>query len=179
MKNGVNVGLGAQIDFARERGYRIACTEWNWNGWGFKESVEPFASQHLRLAQGLGAAGFLHGPMRQGGAIDLATQSVLVGQSWDITAIRVDPSGEKPPYYLPQGLATMFYGLHHGDRLLSVENGPLPERPQPFIVGSWTARPEAPPAVADIDLLFTADDRRVYVHPIYRNMDQTETLSST
>jgi len=118
----------------------------------------------------------MHGLMRQGGAIDLATQSMLVGHRWDITALRVDPSGETPPYYLPQGLATMFYGLHHGDRLLAVEHGPLPARPQPFTVGSWTALPKAAPSVSDVDLLITADNRRVYVHAIHRNMDRTRNI---
>ncbi len=83
-----------------------------------------------------------------------------VGHNWDITAVRVDPTGEKAPYYLPQGLATMFYSLHHGDRLLAVEHGPLPSRPQPYIVGKWTKWPETVPTVADVDLLVTADDGR-------------------
>jgi alpha-N-arabinofuranosidase len=177
MKDGVNVGLGAQTAFAHEQGYRIACTEWNWNGWGFKEAKEPFASRLLPVAQGLGTAGFLHGLIRQGDAIDLATQSMLVGHRWGITAVRVDPSGANQPYYLPQGLATMFYGLHHGDRLLAVEHGPLPSRPQPYVVGKWTKWPEAVPVIADVDLLVTADDRRVYVHAIHRHIDRARDIA--
>lgn len=177
MRNGVNVGLGKQIESAREKGYRIVCTEWNWNGWGFKEAGESFASRYLRIAQGLGVAGFLHGLMRRGGVIDLATQSLLVGHNWDITAVRVDPSGAKLPYYLPQGLATMLYSMHHGDRLLAVEHGPLPARPQPYIVGKWTKWPETVPSVADVDLLVTADDKNVFVHAIHRNIDQSRQIA--
>ena len=177
LSRGVNVGLGKQIDFARGLGYQAVCTEWNWNGWGFGKAPPQFVSELLPAAQGLGAAGFLHGLMRQGDAVVLATQSMLLGHSWGITAVRVDPSGRVPPYYLPQGLATLFYSVHHGDRLLAVESDPLAGQLQPHVIGRWTQFPASTPTVAYVDLLVTADDTRVFVHAINRRMDDAQDIA--
>jgi len=161
--------------FARALGYRLACTEWNWNGWGFKEAPAAFRAEHLGDAKALGVAGFLHGMMR--GGVELATQSMLLGSRWDIAAVRGDPTGKTAPRFSPQGGATAFYAQHHGNRLLAIEHAPLTAHAQPFIVGRWTRWPETMPVtVAHLDLLVTADDQRVYVHALNRHFTDAQSL---
>jgi len=176
--DGVNVGLGPQIEDARDLGYRIVCTEWNWHGRDLELIPEAFSARYLPIARGLGAAGFLHGLMRQGEAIDLATQSMLVGSEWEIAAVRADPTGKTPPYYLPQGLATAFYGRHHGEQLLAVDPPMLRGRAQPYIIGEWTRWPRVTPTVtAYVDLLATADAANIYVHAINRHREHPQNIA--
>ncbi|MBD0335392.1 MAG: hypothetical protein ICV62_07885 [Cyanobacteria bacterium Co-bin13] len=167
-ESGVNQAVANHTQFAQSLGYQIAVTEWNWNGWGFDE-LEPPPAIDWPLASGLGAAGFLNGMMRHGDEIAIACQSMLVGASWDITSIRVDPTAQTPPYFLPQGQITQFYSKHHGSSLLSVESLEVPRYRQPFDMG-WARSPEA--EIALIDLVATADEDTVYVHIINRSFDR-------
>jgi alpha-N-arabinofuranosidase len=142
-------------------GYRLASTEWNWNGWGLSRLPRP-PGIGWGMAAGLGAAGFLHGLMRQGDAFDLATQSILIGQRWSLNSVRVDPTGELPPRIFPTGAVTAFYAKHHGDRRLRVETNGIPTYTQPFRIGwSWSHT-----TVAMLDVLATASDTRLFVHII-------------
>lgn len=166
-KAGVNIAVGNRLDFVRSLGYKVAVTEWNWNGWGFSH-LESEPTQ-WRLASGIGTAGFLHGLMRQANDIELACQSLLIGANWHITSIRVDPDGDVPPYRLPQGQMTSFYSNHHGSRLLNVESANLPYYSQPFSVG-WFNPPDHD--IATIDLVATADEHRLYIHAINRSKDE-------
>jgi alpha-N-arabinofuranosidase len=175
--NGLNFGLGDQPRLARSLGYRIACTEWNWNGWGFQDARAPFETEHLPNAKEIGVAGFLHGLMRQGDTVEVATQSMLLGSHWSIATVRADPTGRNPPHYTPQGSAAALYTRHHGDRLLAIEHAPLAAHVQPFIVGRWTRWPETMPGtVAYLDLLVSADAQRVYVHAINRHFTDAQPL---
>ncbi len=167
--DGLNVAFGSQIGYARGLGYRIVCTEWNWNGWGL-DRAQPRPEIDAAAAKAIGAAGFLHGLMRAGDAIDLACQSNLIGCGWAIGCVQVDRNeGKGPPHYSSTGQVTMFYALHHGDRLLPVRAENVPTFAQPYTVG-WTP---GKPKVAFLDAVATADGRTLYFHAINRHMSRS------
>jgi alpha-L-arabinofuranosidase len=158
------------LQAARRRGYRVALTEWNWNGW-WRTPTTPVLNS--RWAKGVGAAGFLHAMMRSGDVIDLACQSMLVGMGWGISAVHTDPTAVKDAVYLPTGQLTAFYSKHHGDRLLKVQATGIPTYEQPYRMSG--IQPQK--TVAMIDVLATADRDRVYVHAINRSFDQAMTVT--
>ncbi len=164
---GKNLVRGESMAFAMSLGYRVAYTEWNWNGWGF-ERITPKPEIDWLLAAGIGAAGFLHALMRRGDLIDIACQSVLVGSRWNITSIRVDPAAKLPPHFFPQGQVTMLYSRHHGQHRLEVHEENVPLYEQPIKMG-WGSAPEK---VAYVDLVATANDMTVYVHVINRDFSR-------
>lgn len=157
-----------------QTGLPLMVTEWNWNGWNLVQVVDPAIRDQVAMfqpaAQALGAAGFLHGLMRQGDAIALATQSMLLGSHWGITSLRVDPTGKQEPWFLPQGLVTDFYRQRHGARLLCSEAIGVSRRAQPVIAGEWTRWPTGPAELAQLDMVVSADERRVFVHVIHRHL---------
>lgn len=144
-------------------GYKVAVTEWNWNG-GWGHDVKNVAL-NSSLARGLGAAGFVHALMRKGDVVEIATQSMLVGKGWGIAAILVDPNGVKPPRRTPSGMVTTLYGLHHGDRLMEMKDSGVPTYKQPLRLEG--IRPS--PKVATIDALATASEKAVFWHAINRS----------
>ncbi|MEM6334128.1 MAG: hypothetical protein AAF823_12400 [Planctomycetota bacterium] len=141
----------------------MAFTEWNWNGWG--DSVNGHPAVRAEWGQAMGAAGFLHAIMRSGDRAVLATQSMMIGNRWDITAIRV--GDDHAPFVKPTGRVTGFYSQHHGTDLLAVDDSGVPRFEQPFRLKAIRAHP----AVARIDTLATASVRRAYVHLIHRSYD--------
>jgi len=147
-------------------GYKVAVTEWNWNG-GWGHDPKPVAL-NSSLAKGLGAAGFLHALMRRGDVVEIATQSMLVGRGWGIAAILVDDKGAKPPRRRPSGMATTLYGLHHGDRRMEMKSSGVPTYRQPLRLEG--IRPAE--KVAMIDALATASDKAAYWHAINRSFDK-------
>ena len=147
-------------------GYEIASTEWNWNGWGGKE-LSQGGDFDWRHAAAIGCAGFLNGLLRHADVIHIANQSMLVGHSWGIAAIRVDPTGKMPTHYNAQGAVTTFYNLHHGDRLLAIQATNVPVVAQPYQV-NW---PNARPRVTLLDVVATRSDKAVFVHAINRSFD--------
>ncbi|MBE9138063.1 hypothetical protein IQ254_12830 [Nodosilinea sp. LEGE 07088] len=167
-EDGMMLAFRNRIKFARSLGYKVAVTEWNWNGWGFEDLDLP-PEVNWRLASGIGTAGFLNGLMRQGNEIEMACQSMLVGTTWDITSIRVDPTGQRLPYFLPQGQMTLFYNNYHGSTVLAVEPTNVLSYRQPFKIG-WASRPEH--NVAYVDLVATADEQTIYLHALNRSLDQ-------
>lgn len=174
--DGQAAALGGSIDPARGLGYGIACTEWNWNGWGYAEAGPVFTADFLPMAKALGAVGFLHGLMRQSDVVALATQSNLLGRRWHINTVRVDEQGDQSPYYLPQGMAAMLYARHHGDRLLAVSGPPPPTCAQPWTVGKWTSW-NLPCRLALMELLASADDRTVFIHALNRDFQEAQDLT--
>ncbi|MEI7834104.1 MAG: hypothetical protein WCJ56_13025, partial [bacterium] len=118
---GENIAFGQRIDELTGLGCAVCTTEWNWNGWG--DAKLPFDVQQ---ASALGAAGFLNGLMRDGDRIPLATQSMLVGSVWGVTAIRVDPTGNIPARLFPTGLVTALYSQFHGTSRYALRHDPLP-----------------------------------------------------
>lgn len=169
-EDGACIGLRPRVQFIHDLGFRAVVTEWNWNGWG-EQRLEPRPGIDTRLASAVGAAGFLHGLVRDADKIDFACQSMLIGSSWGIAAIRVDPSGESEPYYQPQGLATKLYANHHGTHLL-----PSRVTGSPTYSIDWLR--EAPP-IAALDALATTDQKRLYLHLINRGYDQPLRVRAT
>ncbi len=165
-EDGRSVLRKSGIQVAGELGYKVAVTEWNWNG-GWWGHPAPQPSMNSRFAKGVGAAGFLHALMRAGHTVEIGCQSMLLGKGWDITAIRVDPNARVAPYLIPTGQVTTFYSRHHGDRLLDLESENVPTYAQPYRMGG--IRPVE--KVAYVDALATRDDAAIYFHAINRNFD--------
>ncbi|MBD3240395.1 MAG: hypothetical protein GF331_07405 [Chitinivibrionales bacterium] len=165
---GNTLAFGEEIVELRALGVPIAVTEWNWNPWSFTvpQDVLQFPRQH---GTALGVAGFIHGLMRQGDIIHLATQSMLIGHRWDISAIRYDPDGTHPTYRNAQGTVTEFYGKHHGGALLEADVRGVQKAPQPYAMG-W-AKPVDRVALQDI--LVTRDRTCVYVHCVNKALRDT------
>ena len=160
---GQNQGLGAErVAFPRSLGYRIAVTEWNWAGWEFNQ-LPKAAAASWHHAAGIGAAQFLQGLIRQGDAIGLATQSMLLGTGWSFAALKVEPDGRV--LRSPQGQMTAFYAAHHGESLLPARLTGVKIAPLPFKVG-WASEK---PAVAQIDALATGNNQRVVAHLVNRD----------
>ena len=149
---------------ARREGYKLAVTEWNWNGWWTVQS----AALNSSFAKGVGAAGLLHALMRSADVIEIGCQSMLVGNSWGIHAIWADRQGKIPPHYMPTGQVTMLYSHHHGSKLLNVEATGIPTYSQPFRMGGIEPREK----VAYLDALATAGEDTVFFHVINRHFDQ-------
>jgi len=174
-EQGQSITRAAGLQAARKAGYRVALTEWNWNGWWRNPAGTP--AMNSRWAKGVGAAGFLHAMMRSGDVVDIACQSMLVGMGWGISAVFTDPAAIKEAVYLPTGQLTAFYSKHHGNRLVRLVTGGVPTYEQPYRMGG--IRPSA--KVAVVDVLATADDKAIYVHTINRAfveaVDVTITLS--
>ncbi len=164
--SGHNLALGMAVDQARSLGYRVACTEWNWNGFGFHRLRVP-AGDH-RVAAGLGAGGFLNGLMRQGDVVGMATQSLLIGTSWDIAAILVDQAGAISQR-LPSGLVTGLYARFHGDDRLEARIDGARLVDQPLTLGFGDRGPQR---ITALDAVVTADQRRLYLHLINNERDR-------
>ncbi|MFC1635948.1 alpha-L-arabinofuranosidase C-terminal domain-containing protein [Planctomycetota bacterium] len=165
--NGQSILNHRGIDAARRTGYKVAVTEWNWNGWWRRSGPKP--ALNSSFAKGLGAAGYLHAFMRSADVIELGCQSMLVGNAWGIHAIKADAEAKIPPYYMPTGQITMFYSKHHGDKLLALESKNVPTYTQPYRMGGIQPSRK----VAAIDALATADRKRLYIHAINRSFDKT------
>lgn len=158
---------GVALTQGRKHGFKVAVTEWNWNGgfWGTPVNERPMDSS---FAKGIGAAGYLHAFMRSGDTIEIACQSMTVGNAWGITGIRADRQGQKPAYFLPSGQVTMFYSKHHGNQLLAMNSTDVPTFSQPFRMGG--IRPKT--TVAYLDTLATADRDAIYIHVINRHFSK-------
>jgi alpha-L-arabinofuranosidase len=163
-EHGQSVYLSSGLEAARRAGYRVAMTEWNWNG-QWRAKVSPLNS---RWAKGVGAAGFVHAMMRSGDVIDIGCQSMLVGMGWGISAVYTDPTGVKDPVYLPTGQLTAFYSKHHGDRLVRVETSGVPTYEQPYRMGGIEPRKK----IAVIDVVATASETAVFIHAINRSFNK-------
>ncbi len=163
-EQGQSIYQSAGLESARRAGYRVAITEWNWNG-QWRPKVAPLNS---RWAKGVGAAGFVHAMMRSGDVIDIGCQSMLVGMGWGISAVFTDPMGVKDAVYLPTGQLTAFYSKHHGDRLVRVETSGVPTYEQPYRMGGIGPRKK----VAALDVVATAGATAVFIHAINRSFDK-------
>jgi alpha-L-arabinofuranosidase len=148
-----------------DHGYALALTEWNWNGWG--------TSLKLDWIRAFGAANYLHAMMREP-KIKLATQSMLIGTSWGINAIRVNPDGKMPSSFIqPVGAVTGFYAAHHGRQRLRIELDSVPKYRQPLTSAGGA---EQGAEVAAVDVVATSGNGRVWVHVINRQFNDTAPL---
>jgi alpha-N-arabinofuranosidase len=161
---------------AQRLGYRLAMTEWNLNGW-LKGELWPGPG-----GCGLGAAVMLQATLRRGDVIALATQSMLVGQAWGITGIRVGPGADRPPRYLPTAEVTTLYRRYHGDRRLDVQYQHAPPWWKLEVGFARAGRPTE--QAMPVDVVATRDAAHLYLHIInaayaqpYRLQVQVEGLS--
>ncbi|MEO1236619.1 MAG: hypothetical protein AAFX76_07505, partial [Planctomycetota bacterium] len=159
---------------ALANGRRVAVTEWNWVGFGPMGMEDP----GLRaMAQALGSANLLHGMIRQGDRIALATQSMLVGTSWKIAAIHVDVNGHRPPYFSASGLVAGLYSREHGASRLAVRaTSPQPAVVQDMRVVGWGVHTAANP-LPWVDLVATRNEETLYLHVIQRSFSQAQRVS--
>jgi alpha-N-arabinofuranosidase len=147
----------------------LAVTEWNWNGWGPGINDHPDVSFN---AAGLGAASYLQGIMRQGDRIKLANQSMMLGVSWGLASIHVDPDGEHEPFISPTGAATALYSQYHGSERLAIEAvGPQPAITQDLTLKGWGTHPGRSPLPL-LDPLVTRSDDAVFIHVVQRSFER-------
>jgi len=144
--------------------FDVACTEWNWNGW-FTGNAGKADLSLPAMAQGIGAAGFLHSFMREGDKIKMASQSMLAGQSWGITGIRIDPEYNQASVLLPTAQVTGLYSKHHGSQLLVTETDGVPEFSQPLQMNG--IKPSK--GVPAVEILATKNEKSLYLHVINRD----------
>ena len=169
-KEGLAVFHDRLIPEARQRGTKVAVTEWNWNG-GWQNGGAALDSS---FAKGVGAAGFVHALMRAGDVIEIGCQSILVGHNWGgIDAIMADREGQNEPYYIPSGQVMALYAAHHGSQLLALKETGVPSYEQPLELGHIRSNPK----VAYLDALVTANEQTVYFHVINRHFDQAMTMT--
>lgn len=153
---------------ARRLGYPLAVTEWNWNGWWGVRTAAGDRPPSSLFAQGVGAAGMLHGLLRAGDTVKIATQSMLMGTLWDIGAIALDPSGKTPPHPRPTGEILGLYSRHHGGEMIACEIAGARGFRQPWRLESIPAAEH----VAYLDPVITRRGRTIYAHIINRNFDE-------
>jgi alpha-N-arabinofuranosidase len=166
-QHGLAVLRDGLLDKARSGGFRVAVTEWNWNGMWDRQIVGKVAL-NSSYAKGVGAAGYVHAVMRSSDVIDIGCQSMLVGNSWGIHAVWADAQGREAPRYMPTGQATMLYSLHHGENLLAMESTGVPTYAQPYRMGGLSPFEK----VAVLDALATAGAKAVFFHVINRAFDK-------
>ncbi|OHX66942.1 hypothetical protein [Flammeovirga pacifica] len=167
-EQGVTYLGDAQVKNTYKAGYPIAVTEWNWNGWWKVKSAKNKDVVGSNLAKSFGAAGYLHAMMRDADKIKIGIQSMLVGQSWGITAIRVSEEEEFSPYSLPSGQITGLYAEHHGDKMLKVDQNKVAKYHQPYKVNSIASAD----SVAVLDVVSSVDDEYLYIHVINRSFNK-------
>ena len=157
------------IPQARQRGTKVAVTEWNWIvGW-----AGGHAALDSSFAKGVGAAGFVHALMRAGDVIEIGCQAILVSHNWTLGSIFADPAGQVDPYYQPTGQALALYAAHHGSQLLALKATGVPTYEQPLKLQDIHPATK----VAYLDALVTANEQNVYFHVINRHFDQALTLT--
>lgn len=155
-------------DAAVAAGLPFAVTEWNLNTWWAipgRKSRPPLPES--MLANGIGAAGFLHAWMRDGAHIRMAAQSMLVGSKWGIGAIKVDPARPDWTMVRPSGLVTGLYAKYHGEEFLPVTAEGIPSYRQPLKLGNIAAMEK----VALVDPVATRSANTLFVGLIHRDFD--------
>jgi alpha-N-arabinofuranosidase len=169
---GQNDAIADYFDRAEQFGYKVACTEWNWNGWGRSRIPEDIGFD-WQAATGVGAAGFINGLMRGGKFIRMANQSMLVGEAWRLAAVQVDQEGKVKPHYNTMAPVTTLYRKHHGPKLLKAELRDVPTYSQPYAVSVYGAVNK----IALLDVLVTASEKAIFVHAINRDLDREQPLT--
>ena len=106
--------------------------------------------------------------MRQGDVVELATQSMLIGDGWKIHAVWCDRNGKTPPFMLPSGQVTMLYSRHHGSQRLQIDVSNMPCYEQPYRMAGIGPAQQA----AYLDVLATRDENTLYLHAINRHFEE-------
>jgi alpha-L-arabinofuranosidase len=164
---GQSVLVRSELNQARELGYPVAMTEWNWNGW-WGQPIASRTEPASLYAKGIGAAGMLHAIMRQGDVVQLGTQSMLIGDRWGIHAIYCDRDGRTPPHMIPSGQVTMLYSWYHGKKRLDIDLTGIPRYEQPYRMGGNGPAKN----VAFLDVLATRDANTLFIHAINRHFEE-------
>ena len=159
-----------KYNHAADGGYELAITEWNWNGWWGKKVGD--AALNSRFAKGIGVAGFLHAMMRDAGRMKIGCQSMLVGNVWDINAIRVDTTGKKTARFFPTGKVTSLMAKHHGTQLLEISATNQTFYSQPYKMTCLKPAPK----VAYIDAVASRNNTTLFVSFINRDYNNDTTL---
>ena len=154
-------------DYIRQHNIPIAFTEWNWNGW-FKQDVAE-NNWHWR---GLGAAGMLHGIMREAQHVKLACQSMFIGSGWGIMSICVDRNDAFVPFMHPSGMVTDLYKQHHGNELVDIQVDNVEHYDPKYTNGGHKVCER----VARIDALVSRDAQAYYIHVINRHRHDSARL---
>lgn len=165
--DGVGMALGSRFEVARALGYHIACTEWNWNGFGFERLNAPAPINHA-LPSALGAAAYVNGMLRQAASLTLATQSNLLG-GWNIAAVQGKYLDPRPLNYSPMERVITLYNKHHGKNLLDCDvKGTTTFNVT--VTPGWGKAPACP--VTDLEAVATTSPGMLYFHIINRNIDK-------
>jgi alpha-N-arabinofuranosidase len=164
---GQSVIDGFFFNLAKNSGYPVAVTEWNWNGWWGMDSVDP-EKLGSRFTKGVGATGYLHALMRNADVVDIGIQSMLIGNSWGITGVRVSPEADVEPHMYPTGQVTSFYSKKHGNELLTTTSENVPVYEQPFKMSGI----EPEDSVSYLDVVATRDTENIFLHVINRHFDR-------
>ena len=161
------------IDHSRRLDYKLAFTEWNLNAWWSLPRRDELWPGYG--ACGLGAAIMLNAMIREGDVFALATQSMLIGQSWGITGIRVDPTQEQAPFIMPTAEVVTLYNHHHGDRRLPVYYKAQPPLWQASIhFRADQLRKDA----AVVDIVATRSRDNIFIHAINTDFQKPYKLTA-
>lgn len=171
-KQGLAVAFNRTGGEYTDLGYKMAYTEWNWNGWGWQVADGQVGFPY-RNAVGLGVAAMYHGFFRDAGATELATQSMMIGKGWDIAAVNYSGREGAPLHFGAQGQVSWFYRKYHGLRFLplEIENNVIHE---PVYTTPWNTH-----AVAQFDAVATEDDEALYVHMVNRSFEKDQPVLLT
>ena len=121
------------------------------------------------MAKDIGAADILHALIRHGDVVTITTQSMLIGDNWDIHAIYADRIGRIAPYMLPTGQVTMLYSMYHGRDWPEIEVSNMSYYEQPYRMGKITPVSR----VGYLDVLATRDSNALYLHTFNRHFSRT------
>ncbi len=157
---------GRVLEWAEKYGWRVAMTEWNWNGWGGPKNVGKSLT-----TRGIGAAGFLNAIIRKGGIVELATQSMMVGRGWPFSSVHLKPD----PHPHLCGQVTALYSRYHGNQRLFSKTSNVPVRDQLLEWGEIGCSRK----VAVLDIVVTSDADALYLHCINRDFEKDYTISPT
>jgi len=163
-----------EVPFERsaQAGYRTALTEWNWNSWwALDPKVNPGKPLRESLwSKGVAAASIFHSILRSPQPVAIATQSMLVGNHWQLRSIDV-ATGQ--PIFHPSGQVTGLYSRYHGPHRMAWEPvGEWPTYDQPITLGQL--KPST--GVALVDCVVTASSEHTFLHLINRSLDQSFTI---
>lgn len=161
---------------AHALGYKLVCTEWNWNGWWAQLPDAPTPDFDLAPAAGLGAASYLHGLIRDP-RVAFANQSMSVGRVWGITAIRYDYlKPEIPPGYNAQAIGPLLYANHHGERVLSAKLEGAPLYNMPLGWESFGPNAPHPTPYSTLDVAVSASEQKLYLHMVNRDSSRSASM---
>ncbi|MGF1450643.1 MAG: hypothetical protein ACFB21_01045 [Opitutales bacterium] len=145
-------------------GKPVAITEWNLNAF-YKPGREEVIYPKSYLANGLGAAGFLHAFMRAGNEIVMGNQSMLIGDWWDLGCIRISRDDPSRFRFDTRGQVNSLYSRFHGNERLAVDIAHNAFYAQPYALGNLKAKAK----VACVDPLVTRRGNTLFLHVINRD----------